>query len=353
MNSLKGKVVLVAGGSRGAGRGIALACGEAGATVYVAARTSTNGPKPLDGAPGTVEETAAEVDARGGKGIPVPSDLSGEAQVSSLFRRIEEHHGQLHVLANAAWGPNVIQEWSCRPWDLSPSSWHETLGTVAVSWLTSVYAARLMIRSKNGLIVHVTDNYYVPDDDLSAAAPHPNPSAWRGQILHDLGHEWINRLIFGMSKYTRKYNVVIAGLNPGFMRTERVLMHMKTEAIKKQFRFDLSETTEYIGRAVVALAAAKDVIKKNGKLLWVCDLAREYGFTDTDGRYIPRFDPNAPVQAFPCRERPWVSECTRGGRQSLLWPNRSQHLVSSGERGSSLPMAPFAAPCSPTMPPSK
>jgi len=77
-------------------------------------------------------------------------------------------------------------------------------------------------------------------------------------------------------------------------------MHMKTDAIKKQFRFDLSETPEYIGRAVVALAAANDVIKKNGRLLWVCDLAKEYGFTDSDGRYIPRFDPKAPMQAFPC-----------------------------------------------------
>ncbi|MFZ0593866.1 MAG: hypothetical protein WAM39_25645, partial [Bryobacteraceae bacterium] len=76
--------------------------------------------------------------------------------------------------------------------------------------------------------------------------------------------------------------------------------HMKTDAIKKQFRFDLSETPEYIGSAVVALAADRDTIKKNGKLLWVCDLAQEYGFTDTDGRYIPRFDPKAPMQAFPC-----------------------------------------------------
>jgi len=103
MNSLKEQVVLVAGGSRGAGRGIALACGDAGATVYVAARTSKNGPKPADGAPGAVEETAAEVTARGGNGIPVCADLSNEEQVSALFSRIEREHGSLHVLANAAW----------------------------------------------------------------------------------------------------------------------------------------------------------------------------------------------------------------------------------------------------------
>jgi NAD(P)-dependent dehydrogenase (short-subunit alcohol dehydrogenase family) len=298
MNSLQGKVVLVAGGSRGAGRGIALACGEAGATVYVASRSARNGPKPPDGAPGTVEDTAEQVTARGGEGIPVRADLSDEQQVSALFRRIEEEHGRLDVLANSAWGPNVMAEWSKPFWELSSEMWPETLQTIGVCWLTSVYAAKIMTKAKRGLIAHVTDNYFIPED-VSSGAPHPNPSAWRGQILHDLGHECINRLIFGMSKYTNKHNVAVVGLNPGFMRTERVLMHMKSDAVKKQFRFDLSETVEYIGRAVVALAGDERVAKKNGELLWVCDLAREYGFTDADGRYIPRFDPKAPVQPFP------------------------------------------------------
>jgi NAD(P)-dependent dehydrogenase (short-subunit alcohol dehydrogenase family) len=300
MSTLKGQVVLVAGGSRGAGRGIALACGEAGATVYVAARSSRNGPKPADGAPGTVEDTAAEVTARGGHGIPVCANLGKEEQVAALFRRIEEEQGRLDVMANAAWGPNVMAEWSKPFWELSPGLWPDTLDTIGVCWLTSVYAMRLMTKSQRGLIAHVTDNYYMPDDDISSAGPHPNPSAWRGQILHDLGHECLNRLVFGMSKYTKKYKVAVVGLNPGFMRTERVLMHMKNEKIKRQFRFDLSETVEYIGRAVAALAAAGNAVQKNGKLLWVCDLAQEYGFTDTDGRYIPRFDPKAPMQAFPC-----------------------------------------------------
>jgi NAD(P)-dependent dehydrogenase (short-subunit alcohol dehydrogenase family) len=247
-----------------------------------------------------VEDTAEEVTARGGHGIPVCADLSDEEQVAALFRRIEQEHGGLLVLANAAWGPNVMPVWSRRYWELDPALWHETLATIGVCWLTSVYATRLMVSAKRGVIVHVTDNYYMPDDDISSAGPHPNPSEWRGQILHDLGHEFFNRLIFGMSRYTKKHNVVVAGLNPGFMRTERVLMHMKTDALKKQFRFDLSETTEYIGRAVVALAGDRDAIRKNGKLLWVCDLASEYGFTDIDGRYIPRFDPKAPMQPFPC-----------------------------------------------------
>jgi len=103
-----------------------------------------------------------------------------------------------------------------------------------------------------------------------------------------------------MSRELKKSKVAVVGLNPGFMRTERVLMHMATEDIKKQFRFDLSESVEYIGRAAAALAADPQALNKTGQLLWAAELAKEYGFTDVDGRVIPLFDPNAPVQPFPC-----------------------------------------------------
>lgn len=288
MKPLKQRVAVVAGASRGAGRGIALALGKAGATVYVAARTSRSGSKPSGGAPGTVEDTAEEVTARGGKGIPVPADLSDEEKVSELFRRVEMEHGRLDVLANSAWAANFMPEWSKPFWNLSGAIWRETMETMSVAWLTSAHAARLMTKQRRGLIVHVTDNLQ------------PDPSAYRGQILHDLGHEFLNRLISGLSKGAKKSKIAVVGLNPGFMRTERVLMHMTTEARKKQFRFDLSETPEYIGRAVAALAADGNVFSKTGQLLWVHDLAKEYGFTDVDGPYIPRFDPRAPLQAFPC-----------------------------------------------------
>jgi NAD(P)-dependent dehydrogenase (short-subunit alcohol dehydrogenase family) len=289
MTKLTGKVAIIAGGSRGAGRGIALALGDAGATVYVAGRTSRGGPKPSDGAPGTVEDTAEEVTARGGRSIAVRADLSDANQVAALFQRVEEEQGRLDVLANSAWAPNCMAFWGKRFWNLSVDVWRETMGTVSVCWLSSVHAIRLMAKARRGLIVHVTDNIGWTSD----------PSPYRGQILHDLGHECLDRLVMGMSHETGKLKIAVVGLNPGFMRTERVLMYMTTEARKKQMRFDLSESPEYIGRAVVALAADAKVMEKNGQLLWAPDLAKEYGFTDIDGRLIPRFDPNAPMQAFP------------------------------------------------------
>ena len=277
MKPLAGKIAVVSGASRGAGRGIAVVLGEAGATVYVAARTSKD-----------VENVAAEVTARGGCGISVHADLSDEQQAAALFRRIEQEQGRLDVLANSAWSANFMAVWSRPFWELDSGIWRDTLGTVSVCWNTSAQAARLMKGQGRGLIIHVTDNQ------------HDNPSAHRGQIVHDLGHECINRLILSMSRELRKSRIAVVGLNPGFMRTEGVMKQMTTDAIKKRFRFDLSETVEYIGRAVAALAADPDVFRKTGKLLWVAELAREYGFTDLDGRTIPIFDPKAPRQAFPC-----------------------------------------------------
>src|SRR5262249_18136121 len=153
--------------------------------------------------------------------------------------------------------------------------------TIAACWYVSVHAARMMEKQGRGLILHVTDNEY------------DNPHGYHGQILNDLGHEALNRLIAAMARDAKKGGFAIAGLNPGFMRTERVLAHMKDEATKRRFRFDLSESPEYIGRAVAALARDNNCAKRNGQLLWVAELAQEYGFTDVDGRFIPLFDPKA------------------------------------------------------------
>ena len=287
MPSLSQTIALVAGASRGAGKGIALALADACATVYVAARTSRNGPKPADGIPGTVEDTAKEVSARGGQGIPVSADLSDFSQAEALFRRIEQEHGRLDLVADSAWTP-VFSEWSTPFWELRPDVWRDLMSAMEAALLVSVHAARIMVRQRRGLIIHVTDNL------------NPDTSAYRGEIVWDIGHEFLNRLITDLSHELRRSRVAVVGLNPGFMRTERVLREMTNDAIKKQFRFDLSETTAYIGRAAVALASDPNVFAKTGELLWVADLAAEFGFTDIDGRRIPRFDPKAPVQPYPC-----------------------------------------------------
>src|SRR5579864_1804850 len=284
MKTLEGKIAIVAGASRGAGRGIALALGQAGATVYVAGRTSRHGPKRADRLPGTVEDTADEVAARGGRGIAVPADLSDHAQVASLFERVEREHGRVDLLANAAWYDNSIEIWGNKFWTLGGALWASMMRIIDAHWLASLYAARMMVRRKCGLIVFVTDH----------AIPHP--AGYYGQMMWDVGHHAVNRLAIGMGAELKTEGVAVMGVNPGFMRTERVVKHMRESSeLRKPFRFDLSETTEYVGRAVAALAADREVLKKSGELLWAADLAKEYGFTDVDGRYIPRFSLDSPV----------------------------------------------------------
>jgi NAD(P)-dependent dehydrogenase (short-subunit alcohol dehydrogenase family) len=285
MKPLTGKIAIVAGASRGAGRGIALALGSAGATVYVAARTSKTKPAKF---PGSIEETADEVTARGGVGIPFQADLGAEPQTAALFERVNKDHDRLDILASAVWYDNVAEDWSKKFWNTRPELWHSTMQTMTAHFLLGVHAARLMAPRKAGLIAFVTDNV-------------PDLNSYHGQMMWDVGHHAINRLILGMSHELASSKVTVVGANPGFMRTERVIHHMRESGEKAQraYRFDLSETPEYIGRGVSALAADPEVHRKSGELLWGGDLAKEYGFTDTDGRYIPRFDPKAPRQEIP------------------------------------------------------
>lgn len=290
METLSEKIAVVAGGSRGAGRGIALALGEAGATVYVTGRTTREGPRPADGAPGTVEQTAADVTARGGRGIPVRVDCTSPAEVAALFDRVEREQGRVDVLANAVWGGAdafaSTEAWMAamgRPfWELPVHLWQHMMNAGPYAYfLAAHHAAGLMARTGGGLIVGVTD--FVIDDTGSSACP--------GQPLWGLPHQCINTVLRGMSQEGKDRNIAVLTLMPGFMRTERVQMHLKTEELKKLFRFDRSESTEYLGRAVAALAADPRVLEKTGKIHFVADLAREYGFVDVDGRYIPRFHP--------------------------------------------------------------
>lgn len=298
MPALEGKVAVVAGASRGAGRGIALALGEAGATVYVAGRSTRGGTPPSDGAPGTIEETAEQVTARGGTGIPVRTDCTDEREVAALFARIGRDQGGLDVLANAVWGAadgtkspdEALAGWGAPFWERSTDEWRRMMdGGPRAYYLTAFHAARLMAPRKRGLIVGVTDGFIegTPDAVLAGTAL----GEYNGSLLYDLSHTMINRLMYGMAADARKSGIAVVTLMPGFMRTERVERSMTSDAVRKQFRHDLSESVEYIGRAVVALAGDRKALTKSGRIHFVADLATEYGFTDVDGRRIPRFDP--------------------------------------------------------------
>jgi NAD(P)-dependent dehydrogenase (short-subunit alcohol dehydrogenase family) len=293
MQRLKGKVAVVTGASRGAGRGIALALGEAGATVYVVGRTARGGPKPPDGAPGTVEDTAEQLTARGGVGVPVRADCTVEAEVDAVFERVGREQGRLDVLANAVWGAadaafTSMEEWMAawgRPfWEEGAREWQSMMGAGPYAYfLASSRAGRMMAAAGKGLIVGVTDG-------VVEGAPE---GECHGQLIWELAHHCINRMLHWMADEGKPRGIAVVTLMPGFMQTERVLMNVKTEELKKMFGFEKSESPEYLGRAVAALAADANVLQKTGKIHFVADLAQEYGFTDVDGRFIPRFNPHA------------------------------------------------------------
>jgi NAD(P)-dependent dehydrogenase (short-subunit alcohol dehydrogenase family) len=285
-DSLSGKVAVVAGASRGCGRGIALALGDAGATVYVTGRTTRTGPAPVDGAPGTIEDTADEVTRRGGKGIPVLVDHANAAQVEQLFARVRRESARLDILACAVWGGNERYGdpvWKQPFWKQPVRTWDEFIGGGPQAlWIAAHGAAGLMAEQSAGLIVAVTEPIF-------------EQAKFYGSLQWDffghLPHYALNRLVTTLAPEAKKAGIAVIGLLPGFMKTERVEMHMRLadEEARKQYRYDLAESTEYAGRAVAALAADPNVLNKAGELVFVADAAKEYGFTDIDGRYIDNF----------------------------------------------------------------
>lgn len=273
MHDLKNKVAIVTGASRGVGRGIALALGEAGETVYVTGR-SVRGQPSTENLPGTIDETAEGVTARGGVGIPVRCDHTVDAEVEALFARVREEQGRLDLLVNNVWGGYEgldLATFGAPFWEQPLQHWTRmfTVG-VRSHIIASRLAAPLMLSLKRGLIINTTlwdrDNYL-------------------GNFFYDVAKAAVNRMTFGMARELRAHGIAVVALSPGFVRTERVM------AAHAAHPFDLgmTESPEYIGRAVAALAADPGVMEKSGKILTVGDLAREYGFSDIDGRQVPPF----------------------------------------------------------------
>jgi NAD(P)-dependent dehydrogenase (short-subunit alcohol dehydrogenase family) len=283
---LEGKVAVVTGASRGVGRGIALVLGEAGATVYVTAR-SVRGESTVDGLPGTIEDTAEAVTARGGKGIPVRCDHSVEGEVEALFGRVRREQDRLDLLVNNAWGGyehyfgRAFEEgapFAAPFWKQSLRRWDGmfTAG-VRAHLLASYFAIPLMLKRRRGLLVGTSAG----DRDR-----------YLGNLFYDVAKTAVARMGFAMGRELRLSGIAAVTLLPGFVRTERVLAAFQTDEDHWREVPDLaeSESTAYVGRAVAALAGDPGVIERSGRVLAVGDLAREYGFTDVDGRQPPRFE---------------------------------------------------------------
>jgi NAD(P)-dependent dehydrogenase (short-subunit alcohol dehydrogenase family) len=272
-NRLKGKVAVVAGATRGAGRGIACMLGEAGATVYCTGR-STRGHPSIKNRPETIEETAEMVTAYGGRGIWVQVDHTDHKQVRTLFERVDqEQAGRLDILVNDLTGDAHME--------MKPFLEHSLEGGLKLiengslsHIITSYYGIPLMKRNKSGLVVEVTDGVSNEVRDFN--------------FYYDLEKATNIRLAQSLALQLRPEKISVVALTPGFLRSEEVLTHFGVtedtwrEAIRKDRFLAYSETPFYIGKAVVALACDRRIMRKSGQALISGELAREYGFTDVD-----------------------------------------------------------------------
>jgi NAD(P)-dependent dehydrogenase (short-subunit alcohol dehydrogenase family) len=278
---LAGQVALVAGATRGAGRGIACMLGAAGAVVYCTGRSGGGAASPM-GRPETIEETAALVGRHGGEGVAVRTDHTREQEVVALVARIEAERGRLDILVNDIWGGDPMIDWSARFWQLDVEKVRALVDQAVMSHLiTARHAAPLMVRAGRGLIVEVSDGHH---------------DGYRGHLVYDLAKSAVNRLGYAMAWDLHGTGVTALALCPGFLRSEAVLGHFGVtdanwrDAIAKDPFFAESESPFFVGRAVAALAADPRVQDKAGQVLFAADVAEAYGFTDVDG-CTPAFHP--------------------------------------------------------------
>lgn len=276
MLPLAGKIAVVAGATRGAGRGIACMLGEQGATVYCTGR-SVRGVPATGNRPETIEETAEMVTQHGGVGIPVQVDHTVAAQVQALFARIKAEQGKLDIVVNDVWGGDALTEWGKPFWEHSLANGLVMQQRAVHSHIiTSHYAAPLMIERRTGLIVEITDGH-----DYN----------YRGNLFYDLAKISAIRLAYAMAQELQPYGVAALAVTPGFLRSEEMLDHFGVteqnwrDGAKKDPHFIASETPYFVGRAVAALATDPLVMEKTGKALSSWDLSTEYGFSDIDGQH--------------------------------------------------------------------
>ncbi|WP_206324499.1 MULTISPECIES: SDR family oxidoreductase [unclassified Streptomyces] len=276
---LHGRICLVAGATRGAGRAIAVQLGAAGATVYVTGRTTREKLSEVGRATETIEETAELVTAAGGRGTAVPTDHLDPGQVRALVDRIDREHGRLDVLVNDVWGGEHLLVFGKKTWenDLDGGLRMLELG-VRTHAITSHLAIPLLIRNPGGLVVEVTDG-----------TADYNGTRFRENLYYDLTKNAPIRMAFGLAKELEEFGGTAVAVTPGWLRSEQMLAGFGVteenwrDATAKVPDFAVSESPVYVGRAVAALAADPDRHRWTGRSLSSGGLAKEYGFTDADG----------------------------------------------------------------------
>lgn len=296
---LGGKVALVAGGTRGAGRGIAVELGAAGATVYITGRT-TRGQTSEYGRPETIEECAALATQAGGEGIPIRVDHLVPGEVEALVARIRTERGRLDVLVNDIWGGEQLFEWNKPVWEHNLENGLRLLRlAVDTHLITAHYALPLMITKPGGLLVEVTDG-----------TAEYNAEHYRLSVFYDLAKVAAHRMAWAHAKDLAPYGASAVSITPGWMRSEMMLDNYGVseenwrDATARSPHFAISESPRFVGRAVVALASDPDRARWTGESLSSGGLAKVYGFTDIDGsqpdcwRYMREVqDPGKPADA--------------------------------------------------------
>jgi NAD(P)-dependent dehydrogenase (short-subunit alcohol dehydrogenase family) len=279
LRPLAGKVALVAGATRGAGRGTAVALGEAGATVYCTGRT-TRERRSEYGRPETIEETAEFVTAAGGVGIPVAVDHLESGEVEALAQRIDAESGRLDVLVNDIWGAELLFEWNTPVWEHDLKKGLRMLRlAIDTHLITSHFTLPQLIREPGGLVIEMTDG-----------TREYNAEHYRVSAFYDLAKTAVIRLAFAQGEELAPYGCAAVALTPGWMRSEIMLdnygvteANWRDGATTNPHFAAISESPRFVGRAVAALAADPDVRRRSGGSFSSGGLAREYGFTDLDG----------------------------------------------------------------------
>ncbi|MHB9855371.1 SDR family oxidoreductase [Streptomyces krungchingensis] len=277
-DTLRGRIALVAGATRGAGRGIAVELGAAGATVYVTGRSTRQRRSEYD-RPETLEDTADLVTAAGGRGIAVPTDHLVPSEVQALVARIADEQGRLDVLVNDIWGGEHLFQWDTPVWEHDLDKGLRLLRlAVETHAVTSHFAMPLLLRRPGGLVVEMTDG-----------TAEYNRDRYRVSFFYDLAKSSVLRMAFALGQELGPRGATAVALTPGWLRSEIMLDTFGVtednwrDALERVPHFGISETPSYVGRAVAALAADPDVARWNGESLSSGQLAQVYGFTDRDG----------------------------------------------------------------------